>query len=44
MEGQTIQNYFTATLKLFTIQEQQALLNMPTSYCALVLRNILHCM
>lgn len=36
--------FFTAALKLFTIQEQQPLLNIPTSNCALVLQNILYCM
>lgn len=35
---------FSATLNLFTIQQQQAPVNIPTSYCALVLTNILHCM
>lgn len=35
---------FSATLNLFTVQQQQALVNIPTSYCALVLANILHCM
>lgn len=37
-------NFFSVTLKLFTIQEQQALLNIPSSYCALVRQSILHCM
>lgn len=43
-EDEADESAFSATLNLFTIQEQQALLNIPTSYCALVRRNILHCM